>query len=336
MVFSDVPGLTKTRMCKPIQNQLLFPMNPTDIVPLDHVELDFADVFGPLPVQTPSEMNPGDSGDSVSAADTNDLIYGDPVVIYSRSHSLVGPSTCLSQSLKLSKLALHEIEDSEELVECLHEEAVKELQRTSSSDDISEKSFEDIDSDSTTVETVGLEDFEVMKLVGQGAFGKVFQVRKRNTSEIYAMKVMRKDKIMEKDHAEYMKAERDILTKVDHPFIVQLRYSFQVLSTSIKNRLFGLPLFPCFFTFPYFLSSFLSKLIIISGIKTCSTLTGVVFIKRFFPEQEISIYFCHKTISLAIFNMQTKYRLYLVLDFVNGGHLFFQLYNHGLFRYLWF
>ncbi|CBI18023.3 unnamed protein product, partial [Vitis vinifera] len=212
MVFSDVPGLTKTRMCKPIQNQLLFPMNPTDIVPLDHVELDFADVFGPLPVQTPT--------------DTNDLIYGDPVVIYSRSHSLVGPSTCLSQSLKLSKLALHEIEDSEELVECLHEEA-----------------------------TVGLEDFEVMKLVGQGAFGKVFQVRKRNTSEIYAMKVMRKDKIMEKDHAEYMKAERDILTKVDHPFIVQLRYSFQ-----------------------------------------------------------------------------TKYRLYLVLDFVNGGHLFFQLYNHGLFR----
>ena len=254
MVFSDVLGLTKTRMCKPIQNQLLFPMNPTDIVPLDHVGLDFADVFGPLPVQTPGEMNPGDSGE-VSAADTNDLLYGDPVVISSRSDSLVDPSICLSHSLKLSKLTLYEIEDSKELVECLHEEAVKELQGTSSVDDISGKSFEDIDSDSTTVETVGLEDFEVMKLVGQGAFGKVFQVRKRNTSEIYAMKVMPKDKIMEKNHAEHMKAERDILTKVDHPFIVQLRYSFQ-----------------------------------------------------------------------------TKYRLYLVLDFLNGGHLFFQFYNHGLFR----
>lgn len=34
--------------------------------------------------------------------------------------------------------------------------------------------------------------------------------------------------------------------------------------------------------------------------------------------------------------MQTKYRLYLVLDFVNGGHLFFQLYHHGLFRYFLF
>lgn len=30
--------------------------------------------------------------------------------------------------------------------------------------------------------------------------------------------------------------------------------------------------------------------------------------------------------------MQTKYRLYLVLDFINGGHLFFQLYHQGLFR----
>jgi len=32
------------------------------------------------------------------------------------------------------------------------------------------------------------------------------------------------------------------------------------------------------------------------------------------------------------FVLQTKYRLYLVLDFINGGHLFFQLYHQGLFR----
>ena len=290
MVFSDVPGLTKTIICKPIQSQLLFPTNPPDVVPLDHVELDFADVFGPLPVQTSSEMNHGDSGDSVSASDTNDLMYGNPVVIYSRSHSLVGPYTCLSQSLKVGKLTLHEIEDSEEVVECVHEEAIKDLRGTSSDDDFSEKSVKDIDSDSTKVQTVGLEDFEVLKHVGQGAFGKVFQVRKRNTSEIYAMKVMRKDKIMEKNHAEYMKAERDILTKVDHPFIVQLRYSFQVISTLLKNTLLNHCFKPCtFFTFPYLLAFHLSNLIIISGVKTCSTLTGVVFIEGYFLDQEISI-----------------------------------------------
>jgi serine/threonine protein kinase len=65
-------------------------------------------------------------------------------------------------------------------------------------------------------------------VVGQGAFGEVFQARKRGTLEIYATKVMGKDKILERNHAEYMKSEKEILTKVDHPFIVQLRYSFQV------------------------------------------------------------------------------------------------------------
>lgn len=33
-------------------------------------------------------------------------------------------------------------------------------------------------------------------------------------------------------------------------------------------------------------------------------------------------------------SLQTKYRLYLVLDFINGGHLFFQLYHQGLFRFI--
>lgn len=55
-------------------------------------------------------------------------------------------------------------------------------------------------------------DFEVMKVVRQGAFGKVYQARKRDTLEIYAMKVV------EKNYAEYMKAERDILLR----FIIPL------------------------------------------------------------------------------------------------------------------
>lgn len=68
------------------------------------------------------------------------------------------------------------------------------------------------------------------------------------------MKVMRKDNIIKKNHVDYMKAERDILTKVLHPFIVPLRYSFQ-----------------------------------------------------------------------------TKSKLYLILDFINGGHLFFHLCRQGIF-----
>ena len=57
---------------------------------------------------------------------------------------------------------------------------------------------------------------------------QVFQVRKKDTGHIYAMKVMRKEKILEKDHGQYVKQERDVLTAIFHPYIVTLRYSFQV------------------------------------------------------------------------------------------------------------
>lgn len=47
------------------------------------------------------------------------------------------------------------------------------------------------------------------------------------------------------------------------------------------------------------------------------------------------MYFVYVTCSILYMLFQTKYRLYLVLDFVNGGHLFFQLYHQGLFRYVY-
>jgi hypothetical protein len=39
---------------------------------------------------------------------------------------------------------------------------------------------------------------------------------------------MRKDRVLARDHRDYVKAERDVLTSVVHPYIVTLRYSFQV------------------------------------------------------------------------------------------------------------
>ena len=141
---------------------------------------------------------------------------------------MVGPSSIGSHSFKLSKLTLRETEDSVDLVECLENEF-------SGSDDVDSERYPEGELVVKVPGVVGLDDFEVMKVVGKGAFGKVYQVRMKETSEIYAMKVMRKDKIMEKNHAEYMKAERDILTKIDHPFIVQLKYSFQVKETPLLS-----------------------------------------------------------------------------------------------------
>lgn len=60
---------------------------------------------------------------------------------------------------------------------------------------------------------------------------QVFQVRKKDTGQIYAMKVMRKEKVLEKEHGSYIRAESEILKTVIHPYIVALRYSFQVRIT---------------------------------------------------------------------------------------------------------
>ncbi|GLJ30871.1 hypothetical protein SUGI_0613790 [Cryptomeria japonica] len=156
-----------------------------------------------------------------SASGLGFLRVKDPEVICSRSHSLVGPSPRPGLERQPSKFS----KPSETVVGS------------------PSSSLNEVESGALSEDSDG------------GAFGKVFQVRRKGTTDdIYAMKVMRKDKIIKGNHVDYMKAERDILTKVDHPFIVQLRYSFQ-----------------------------------------------------------------------------TKSKLYLILDFINGGHLFFQLYRQGIF-----
>ncbi|EGC32113.1 hypothetical protein DICPUDRAFT_38849 [Dictyostelium purpureum] len=76
-------------------------------------------------------------------------------------------------------------------------------------------------------EKVGVSDFELLNLVGKGSFGKVIQVRKKDTGEIYAMKVLSKKHIVEHNEVEHTLSERNILQKINHPFLVNLNYSFQ-------------------------------------------------------------------------------------------------------------
>ncbi|XP_071946289.1 ribosomal protein S6 kinase beta-1-like [Antedon mediterranea] len=82
-----------------------------------------------------------------------------------------------------------------------------------------------------TEERVGPEHFQLLKVLGKGGYGKVFQVRKiagAHLNKIYAMKVLKKASIVrnQKDTA-HTKAERNILEAVKHPFIVDLIYAFQ-------------------------------------------------------------------------------------------------------------
>lgn len=76
----------------------------------------------------------------------------------------------------------------------------------------------------------GPEDFDVLKLIGKGTFGQVFQVRKRDTQRVYAMKVLSKKVIVQKKEIAHTVGERNILVRTamtDSPFIVGLKFSFQ-------------------------------------------------------------------------------------------------------------
>ncbi|XP_031413137.1 ribosomal protein S6 kinase alpha-3-like isoform X2 [Meleagris gallopavo] len=68
--------------------------------------------------------------------------------------------------------------------------------------------------------------FELLKVLGQGSFGKVFLVKKISGSDarqLYAMKVLKKATLKVRDRVR-TKMERDILVEVNHPFIVKLHY----------------------------------------------------------------------------------------------------------------
>jgi len=76
----------------------------------------------------------------------------------------------------------------------------------------------------------GPDDFEILKLIGKGTFGQVFQVRKRDTKRIYAMKVLSKKVIVQKKEIQHTIGERNILVRTattESPFIVGLKFSFQ-------------------------------------------------------------------------------------------------------------
>ena len=70
--------------------------------------------------------------------------------------------------------------------------------------------------------------FEHIKVLGVGAFGEVNLVRKKDESEaLYAMKILHKSDVFNRNQAAHVKAERDILAEADSEWVVKLYYSFQ-------------------------------------------------------------------------------------------------------------
>ena len=71
------------------------------------------------------------------------------------------------------------------------------------------------------------EDFQKYKLIGKGSFGDVFLVKFKSNNQFYAMKILDKKTVVSYNQEEHTKSERDLMVKVDCPFIIDIKFAFQ-------------------------------------------------------------------------------------------------------------
>ena len=64
-------------------------------------------------------------------------------------------------------------------------------------------------------------------MLGKGSFGEVYLVEKITTKKLYAMKILKKELIVGQNLTRYAKTERNVLSIMNHPFIVRLNFAFQ-------------------------------------------------------------------------------------------------------------
>ncbi|CAI9107605.1 OLC1v1007001C6 [Oldenlandia corymbosa var. corymbosa] len=74
---------------------------------------------------------------------------------------------------------------------------------------------------------MGADDFELLTMIGKGAFGEVRVCREKTTGHVYAMKKLKKSEMLRRGQVEHVKAERNLLAEVDSSCIVKLYCSFQ-------------------------------------------------------------------------------------------------------------
>ena len=79
-------------------------------------------------------------------------------------------------------------------------------------------------------EKISTKNFICLALLGKGSFGEVYLVQKIINKKNYAMKILRKERIMGQNLSKYAIAERNVLSLSNHPFIVKLNCAFQTLT----------------------------------------------------------------------------------------------------------
>lgn len=82
-------------------------------------------------------------------------------------------------------------------------------------------------SDSDGEKDSGLDDFEIIKTIGTGTFGRVCLCREKSTKKYGAMKILAISDVIRLKQVEHVKNEKNILQEIRHPFIVNLRWHYR-------------------------------------------------------------------------------------------------------------
>ena len=76
---------------------------------------------------------------------------------------------------------------------------------------------------------ISKEDFDQIKVIGRGGFSRVVLARKKDTGRLYALKIMKKERIVREKKLKPILSERMIMEQLTarHPFIIKLHWAFQ-------------------------------------------------------------------------------------------------------------
>lgn len=80
---------------------------------------------------------------------------------------------------------------------------------------------------SNSTEPLTKDDFQLLRVIGRGSFGKVLLVRGKRDKHVYALKILLKSTVVARNQVEHTKSERKILEEIDHPFLCRLEFAFQ-------------------------------------------------------------------------------------------------------------
>lgn len=72
-----------------------------------------------------------------------------------------------------------------------------------------------------------IDDFTFNSVIGRGTYAKVCLVTRKSDGEVFALKVLKKKYIVEKNQEEHIMTEKQILAGINHPFLVKMISSFQ-------------------------------------------------------------------------------------------------------------